>query len=65
MVQGTTTEEEERMRQKFFYIARCMAWGFIETISFIARHPGMVVAFLIAIVILKLLQAISLSIINN
>lgn len=53
------------MKEKFFYIARCIAWGFIETISFIARHPGMVVAFLIAIVILKLLQAVSLSLINN
>lgn len=53
------------MKQTILYIARCIAWGFIETISFIARHPGMVVAFLIAIVILKLLQAVSLSIINN
>jgi hypothetical protein len=53
------------MKEKFLYIARCIAWGFIETISFIARHPGLVVAFLIAIVILKILQAISLSIINN
>ena len=51
------------MRQKFFYIARCIAWGVIETISFIARHPGLVVAFLIGILMLKLSHAISMSLI--
>lgn len=51
------------MKEKFFYIARCIAWGFIETISFIARHPGMVVVILITILMLKLSHAICMSII--
>ena len=51
------------MKEKFFYIARCIAWGFIETISFIARHPGLVVAFLIGILMLKLSHAICMSLI--
>ena len=51
------------MRQKFFYIARCIAWGFIEAISFIARHPELVVFFLIGILMLKLSHAICMSII--
>ena len=51
------------MRQKFFYIARCIAWGVIETISFIARHPEVLVAFLITILMLKLSHAISMSLI--
>lgn len=51
------------MRQKFFYIARCVAWGFIETISYFARHPEALVAILITILMLKLSHAICMSLI--
>ena len=51
------------MKQTIFYIARCIAWGFIETISYFARHPEALVAILITILMLKLSHAISMSLI--
>ncbi len=58
-------DNRKRNEATILKMAKLIAWGVIEAIAFIARHPGMVVAFLIAIVILKLLRAVSLSIINN
>ncbi len=51
------------MKQTIYYIARCIAWGVIETISYFARHPELVVFFLIGILMLKLSHAICMSII--
>ena len=51
------------MKQTILRMAKLMAWGFIEAISFIARHPEVLVAIIITILMLKLSHAICMSII--
>lgn len=51
------------MKRTVYYIARCIAWGVIEAVSYFARHPEVLVVILIGILILKLSHAICMSII--
>ena len=53
------------MKQTILKMAKLIAWGVIEAISFIARHPEVIVAILIIVLMLKLSHAVSISLINQ
>lgn len=58
--------KNKSMKQAILTAAKCIAWGIVEVVSYTARHPwSVIVAIIITILLLKLQQAISVSLIYN
>lgn len=54
------------MKRIILTAAKYIAWGIVEVVSYTARHPwSVIVAIIITILLLKLQQAISVSLIYN
>ena len=54
------------MRRIILTAAKYIAWGIVEVVSYTARHPwSVIVAIVITILLLKLQQAISVSLFFN